>query len=65
MAKYFVKSYYTYVAVAEVEAETPQQALEEGYNINEGKFTDELEFCGYTDSEVVDEQFNVVLTDNM
>lgn len=63
MAKYFVKSYYTYVAVSEVEAETPQEALDMGYNENEGKSTDELEFCGYTDSEVLNENFEVILSE--
>ena len=34
-----------------------------GYNENEGKSTDELEFCGYTDSEVLNENFEVVLSE--
>ena len=63
MAKFIVKSYYTYVAVTEVEAETAEEALEKGYCENEGKFTDELEYIGYTDSEVMNENFEILLTD--
>lgn len=55
MAKYRVKSYYTYVAVSEVEADSPEEALEKGYNHNEGLHSDELDFIGYCNSEVIDE----------
>lgn len=55
MAKYKVYSYYTYRAVSEVEADSPEEALEKGYNHNEGLHTDELDYIGYTNSEVIDE----------
>lgn len=55
MAKYKVYSYYTYRATAEVEADSPEEALEKGYNHNEGLHSDELDFTGYCNSEVIDE----------
>lgn len=55
MAKYKVYTYYTYMAVSEVEANSPEEAFGTGYNNNEGLFTDDLEFVGCTDNKVVDE----------
>ena len=59
MAKFKVNTYYTYVAVSEVEADTIEEALEKGYNHNEGLHTDELDFIGYINSEVVDENGDI------
>lgn len=59
MAKFKVKSYYTYVATAEVEADTIEEALEKGYNHNDGLHTDDLDYIGYLNSEVIDENGDI------
>lgn len=57
MAKYKVCSYYEYMAVSEVEANSPKEAFEIGYKLNQRKGKGELEFVDYTNSEVVDENW--------
>lgn len=55
MAKYKVKTYYMYVATSEVNADSPEEALDKGYNHNEGLHSHELDFIGCINSEVIDE----------
>ena len=55
MAKFKVNCYYTYAGVAEVEADTEEEAFEKGYAICEKMCTDDLSYVGYTDATVVDE----------
>jgi hypothetical protein len=55
MAKFIVRSYYEYVHVVEVEADSFEEAFDKGYAISNEVGTDELEFVGYTNSEVEDE----------
>ena len=55
MAKYRVLSYYQYVAISEVEADSVDEAFEKGFALNEDMTTDELRYVDYTDSEVISE----------
>ena len=55
MAKFRVLSYYQYVGIAEVEADSVEEAFEKGYAINYAKSTDDLQYVDYTDSEVITE----------
>lgn len=61
--KYNVKVHYEYVAEIEVEANTPEEARDLGYNIADGLFTEDLEFVGHTGIEVMDDKFNIILED--
>lgn len=61
--KYNVKVYYEYVAEVEVEANTPEEARDLGYNVADGLFTEDLEFVGHTGIEVMDDNFNIILED--
>lgn len=61
--KYNVKVYYEYVAEIEVDANTPEEARDLGYNVADGLFTEDLEFVGHTGIEVMDDKFNIILTD--
>lgn len=54
MEKYLVRCYYTYCACVEVEAETPEDASEMGFELCDKMTTDELDYLGYTDMEVQD-----------
>lgn len=55
MAKYKVNCYYTYVGSVEVEADTIEEAYDKGYEICDKMHSDELDFVGYTDGEVIDD----------
>jgi hypothetical protein len=55
MAKFTVKCYYTYVGSVEVEAETLDEAFDKGYELCDKMSSDELDYVGYTDAEVIDE----------
>ena len=55
MKKFTVRCYYTYCAEVEVEANSIEEAKEIGYDICSEKTTDELNYVGYTDTEVQDE----------
>ena len=55
MPKYIVKCYYTYCGRVEVEANSIEEAAEIGYAQCEEMSSDELDFIGYTDSEVIDD----------
>jgi hypothetical protein len=59
--KYIVKVYYEYVAEIEVDANTPEEARDLGYDVAEGLFTEDLEFVGHTGIEVMDDKFNIIL----
>lgn len=56
MAKFTVKCYYTYVGSVEVEAETLDEAFDKGYELCDKMLSDELDYVGYTDAEVIDEK---------
>jgi hypothetical protein len=43
------------VATSEVKADSPEEALDKGYNHNEGLHSHELDFIGCINSEVIDE----------
>lgn len=64
MAKFKVNTYYEYVAVVEVEAETAEDAAQKGYDIALGMKADELDFVGYTGLEVKDENNALVWEEN-
>lgn len=64
MAKFKVKTYYEYVAVAEVEAETAEEAAQKGYDIALEMKADELDFVGYTGLDVEDENNRLVWEEN-
>lgn len=55
MPKYKVKVYYHYVASVEVEAEDEEKAYEMGFDIAEDMTTEQLDYVGYADAEVIDE----------
>ena len=55
MAKFKVYSYYQYVGISEVEAESAEEAFDKGYDLNEKLTTDNLYYVEYLDSEVVAE----------
>lgn len=55
MAKYLVRCYYTYCGTVEVEANSIEEAAEIGYVKCENMTSAELEYVGFTDSEVQDE----------
>lgn len=55
MPKYKVKVYYYYVASVEVEAENEERAYEMGVDIAEDMTTEQLDYVGYADTEVIDE----------
>lgn len=59
--KYKVNVYYEYVASIDVEADTPEQARDLGYDIADGLFTEDLDFVGYSGTEVTDDKFNIIL----
>ena len=56
MAKFTVKCYYTYVGSVEVEAETLDEAFDKGYELCDKMSSDELDYVGYTDAEVIDDE---------
>lgn len=56
MAKFTVKCYYTYVGSVEVEAETLDEAFDKGYELCDKMSSEELDYVGYTDAEVIDEK---------
>lgn len=60
MPKFRVHTYYEYVHTIEVEAETAQEACDKGYAIADKATTDDLQFCGYTSSEVIDENGELI-----
>jgi hypothetical protein len=62
--KYIVKVYYEYVAEIEVDANTPEEARDLGYDVAEGLFTENLEFVEHTGIEVMDDKFNIILEEN-
>lgn len=55
MPKFKVNCYYSYVGIAEVEADNEQEAFDKGYAICDKMGTEQLHFVGYTDAEVTDE----------
>ena len=55
MAKYLVRCYYTYCGTVEVEADSIEEAAEIGYAKCENMTSEELEYVGFTDSDVQDE----------
>lgn len=55
MAKFTVNCYYTFVGSVEVEADSIDEAYEQGYAICQEMPSNELEYCGYTDATVMDE----------
>ena len=59
--KYNVKVYYEYSAIIEVEANTPEEARDLGYDVAEGLFTEDLDFVGQSGIEVMDDKFNIIL----
>lgn len=56
MAKFTVKCYYTYVGSVEVESETLDEAFDKGYELCDKMSSDELDYVGYTDAEVIDDE---------
>lgn len=56
MAKFKVNCYYTYVGSVEVEAETLDEAFDKGFELCDKMSSDELDYVGYTDAEVIDEE---------
>ena len=44
-----------------LEANTPEEARDLGYDVAEGLFTEDLEFVGHTGIEVMDDKFNIIL----
>lgn len=62
MKKYLVKTYHEYVATTIVYADSPQEALEKGLKVNINMPKENLDFIDITDTEVIDENFEVVLT---
>lgn len=61
--KYIVKVFYEYVAKVEIEANTPEEARDLGYNVAEGLFTENLDFVGHSGTEVMDDKFNIILVE--
>jgi hypothetical protein len=61
--KYIVKVFYEYVARIEVEANTPEEARDLGYNVADGLFTENLDFVGHSGTEVMDDKFNIILVE--
>lgn len=55
MPKFKVNCYYTYVASVEVEAENKDEAFDKGYELCDKMSSEELDYVGYTDAEVIDE----------
>ena len=55
MAKYKVKCFYTYCGEVEVEAETMMEAINKGQELCSEMTTNELDYVGYSDTEVEDE----------
>lgn len=61
--KYYVKVFYEYSARIEVEANTPEEARDLGYNVADGLFTENLDFVGHSGTEVMDDKFNIILVE--
>jgi hypothetical protein len=61
--KYIVKVFYEYVARIEVDANTPEEARDLGYNVADGLFTENLDFVGHSGTEVMDDKFNIILVE--
>lgn len=59
MAKYIVKCYYEYVATVEVEAGSYDEAYEKGFDMCDAMPSESLEYIGYINTEVFDEQYNM------
>ena len=55
MPKYTVRCYYEYVGVVEIEAESPEEAFDKGFPLCESMGTPDLDYVGYTSSEVIDD----------
>lgn len=55
MAKYKVKCFYTYCGEVEVEAETMMEAINKGQELCSKITIDNLDYVGYSDTEVEDE----------
>lgn len=53
--KYLVRCYYTYCGVVEVEAESVEEASDIGFELCDKMETEELDYVGYTDMEVEEE----------
>lgn len=60
MPKYLVKCYYTYCGVVEVDADSVEDAKDKGFELCDLMPTSELEYMGYTDMQVVDENGDIV-----
>jgi hypothetical protein len=56
MVKFKVNCYYTYVASVEVEAENEDEAFDKGYELCDQMSSEELDYVGYIDAEVIDEK---------
>lgn len=56
MAKYEVRCYYQYVGSVEVEADSIEEASEKGFEICDKMPTEDLDYVGYMDAEVIDEE---------
>lgn len=56
MEKFLVRCYYTYCGTVEVEAESIEEAADKGYELCEKMTSEELEYVGYTDTEVQDSE---------
>ena len=56
MAKFKVNCYYTYVASVDVEAENEDEAFDKGFELCDQMSSEELDYVGYTDAEVIDEE---------
>ena len=53
MAKFQVRCYYTYVGRVFVEAENEEDAFNKGYDLCNDMSTEDLDYVGYTDGEVI------------
>jgi hypothetical protein len=60
MPKYLVKCYYTYCGAVVVDADSVEDAKDMGFELCDQMPTSELEYMGYTDMEVVDENGDIV-----
>ena len=60
MAKFTVRCYYTYSTEVEVEANTLEEAMEMGQDICADRPITELEYVGYTNTEVQDETGEII-----
>lgn len=59
MAKYRVRCFYTYCGSVEVEADSIEEARNKGHELCSEMTTDELEYIGYTDTEVEGEDDDI------